>query len=80
LVEQDLRALVHVSVIYVVLPVAIVIAAVAVWGFLWAVRRGQFDDLRTPALRALQDDGERMLGGSDAPPRGSPSPKNPSAS
>jgi cbb3-type cytochrome oxidase maturation protein len=48
-----------VSVIYIVLPVAIVIAAVAVGAFLWAARRGQFDDLTTPAIRALQDDSER---------------------
>jgi cbb3-type cytochrome oxidase maturation protein len=47
------------SVIYVVLPLAIVIAAVAIGAFLWAARRGQFDDLTTPAIRALQDDSER---------------------
>jgi cbb3-type cytochrome oxidase maturation protein len=47
-----------VSVIYVVLPLAILIAAIAVGGFLWATRRGQFDDLTTPAIRALQDDSE----------------------
>jgi cbb3-type cytochrome oxidase maturation protein len=47
-----------VSVIYVVLPLAILIAAIAVAGFLWATRRGQFDDLQTPAIRALHDDSE----------------------
>ena len=47
------------SVIYIVLPVAILIAAIAVGAFLWAARRGQFDDLTTPAIRALQDDSER---------------------
>lgn len=47
------------SVIYIVLPLAILIAVVAIGGFLWAVRRGQFDDLTTPAIRALQDDSER---------------------
>jgi cbb3-type cytochrome oxidase maturation protein len=47
------------SVIYIVLPVAILIAAVAVGAFLWAAKRGQFDDLTTPAIRALQDDSER---------------------
>lgn len=47
------------SVIYIVLPVAILIAAVAIGAFLWAARRGQFDDLTTPAIRALQDDSER---------------------
>lgn len=47
------------SVIYIVLPLAILIAAIAVGGFLWATRRGQFDDLSTPAIRALHDDSER---------------------
>ena len=47
------------SVIYIVLPVAILIAAIAVGAFLWAAKRGQFDDLKTPAIRALQDDSER---------------------
>lgn len=47
------------SVIYIVLPLAIVIAAIAIGAFLWAARRGQFDDLTTPAIRALQDDSER---------------------
>lgn len=46
------------SVIYLLLPVAIVLAAVAVAGFIWAVRRGQFDDLDTPPLRLLHDDDE----------------------
>jgi cbb3-type cytochrome oxidase maturation protein len=49
-----------VSVIFVVLPVALLLGAAAVGGFVWATKRGQFDDLKTPALRALQDDSERV--------------------
>lgn len=44
------------SVLYVVVPLAILLAAAAVWGFVWATRRGQFDDLDTPAHRMLHDD------------------------
>ncbi|MGZ8377045.1 MAG: cbb3-type cytochrome oxidase assembly protein CcoS [Gemmatirosa sp.] len=44
------------SVLFVVLPLALVIVAVAVGAFVWASRRGQFDDLDTPAVRALHDD------------------------
>jgi cbb3-type cytochrome oxidase maturation protein len=29
---------------------------VAVAAFVWAARRGQYDDLDTPAIRAVQDD------------------------
>jgi cbb3-type cytochrome oxidase maturation protein len=54
-----------VSVLYLVVPLAIVIAAVTVGAFVWAARRGQFDDLTTPAMRALQDDGERKPEGRD---------------
>ena len=44
------------SVIYVVLPLALLLAAAAVAAFTWAVRRGQFDDVETPAIRVLYDD------------------------
>ena len=44
------------SVIYILLPAAGLLAAVAVAGFIWAVRRGQFDDLDTPAVRMLHDE------------------------
>ncbi len=44
------------SVIYIMLPGALVLAALAVWGFVRAVRDGQFDDMDTPAMRAIQPD------------------------
>jgi len=47
-----------VSVVYLILPLALVVAAVAVGAFVWAVRRGQFDDMQTPAVRVLFDDDE----------------------
>lgn len=46
------------SVLYVVLPLALVIALVAVGGFIWTVRGGQLDDLESPAYRILHDDAE----------------------
>lgn len=49
------------SVLYIVLPLALVVVASAVAAFVWATRRGQFDDLDTPGLRVLRDD--------DRPPR-----------
>jgi cbb3-type cytochrome oxidase maturation protein len=44
------------SVVYLILPLALAVAAAAVGAFLWAVRRGQFDDLESPRHRMLQDD------------------------
>lgn len=44
--------------IFVLLPLALLIAAIAVGFFVWAARSGQFDDLETPAVRILFDDEE----------------------
>lgn len=44
------------SVLYIVLPLAILFAAGAVLTFIWATRDGQFDDLDTASLRMLHDD------------------------
>lgn len=46
------------SVIFIVLPLALVIVAAAVGAFVWSARSGQMDDLETPAVRMLRDDGE----------------------
>jgi cbb3-type cytochrome oxidase maturation protein len=48
------------SIIYIVLPLALLIVFCAVLAFIWAARRGQFDDLETPALRILHDDAEPL--------------------
>ena len=42
--------------VFVLLPLALLIAAIAVGFFVWAARSGQFDDLETPAVRILFDD------------------------
>ena len=44
------------SVMYLILPLALLVVFVAILGFVWAARRGQFDDLDTPAMRALHDE------------------------
>ncbi len=38
------------------LPLALLIAGIALALFIWAVRSGQFDDMETPAVRILFDD------------------------
>jgi cbb3-type cytochrome oxidase maturation protein len=48
------------SVIYIVLPLAMIVAVGAVYLFIVSVRGGQFDDMETPAMRILFDD-ERGL-------------------
>ena len=44
------------SVMYLLVPVALFVVGLAVAAYIWAARRGQFDDLTTPALRMLHDD------------------------
>ena len=58
--------------IFVLLPLALLIAAIAVGFFIWAAKTGQFDDLETPAIRILFDDEEprrkAVAAASPAPP------------
>lgn len=44
------------NLLYLILPLALVIGAGFVAAFVWATRKGQFDDLETPAMRALFED------------------------
>jgi cbb3-type cytochrome oxidase maturation protein len=44
------------SVIFIVLPLALLVVLIAVAAYIWSARDGQFDDLDTPAVRMLHDD------------------------
>jgi cbb3-type cytochrome oxidase maturation protein len=44
------------DVLYIILPLALLVAAGAVGVYIWAARSGQFDDLKTPAVRILDED------------------------
>jgi len=44
------------SVLYIMLPAALLVAGAALGAFILATRAGQFDDLDTPAYRMLPDD------------------------
>lgn len=54
------------SVIFVLLPLALIFAAAAFGVFLWAALSGQYDDVHTPAVRILYDD--EPAGRDDEPP------------
>ena len=43
------------DIVYLLIPVSAVLVGVIVWGFLWAVRRGQFDDLERHGRDILRD-------------------------
>lgn len=44
------------EILFILLPLALLIAGTMLVLFVWAVTTGQFDDLKTPALRILFDD------------------------
>ena len=46
------------SVIFIVLPLALLVVAAAVVAYVWAARSGQFDDTTTPSIRPLIEDDE----------------------
>lgn len=43
------------SVIFLLITASTIVAGVFLIGFIWAVRHGQFDDDRSPAVRMLHD-------------------------
>ena len=45
-------------ILLLLIPLSVLLLAVAIWAFVWAVRKGQFDDLDTPALDILVDTDE----------------------
>ncbi|MDH3351732.1 MAG: cbb3-type cytochrome oxidase assembly protein CcoS [Gammaproteobacteria bacterium] len=47
------------SILYVLIPLALLLLGGAVWAFFWAVGNGQFDDLDTPAVRIVMDDDDK---------------------
>lgn len=49
------------SVLYVVLPLALLLAGAFLLAFRWAARSGQLDDLETPAIRALHEEPSRRI-------------------
>lgn len=47
------------NIVYLLLPLALLIAAVFVLGFLWSVRNDKEEDLESSSMRILFDDDER---------------------
>lgn len=44
------------NILLVLVPISVVLLALAIGAFVWAVRRGQFDNLDSAALDVLTDD------------------------
>lgn len=59
------------EVIYLLVPLAVILAGVIVWALFWSIKSGQFDDLEGPAHRILMDE--------DAPPAAKKKSSEPSS-
>ena len=49
------------SILYLLIPLAVIIMAVAVGFFLWTIKSGQYEDMDGPAYRILMDDDDPMI-------------------
>ena len=43
------------TILLLLIPLSLMLLGAAVWAFIWAVRKGQFDDLDSPALDILRE-------------------------
>ncbi len=44
------------NILYILVPLALLLGIFFVAAFIWATKKGQFDDLDTPAARIVLDD------------------------
>ena len=49
------------SILYLLIPMALVLMGIAIATFLWSVKSGQFEDLEGPAHRILMDDDDPRI-------------------
>jgi len=47
------------TMLYVLIPLAMVLLAVAIWALLWAIKSGQFDDLDSHGWSVVLDDDQK---------------------
>jgi cbb3-type cytochrome oxidase maturation protein len=46
------------SILFVLIPLSLALVGLGIWGFFWAVDRGQFDDMDSPAWEILREPGD----------------------
>lgn len=67
------------DILFLLIPLGLLLLGVAIWGFLWAVRSGQFDDLEGPAHRILMDDDDPRIPQRNVAENEEPKDKKPDA-
>lgn len=48
------------EIVYLLIPIVLVLVAIMVAVFLWAVKSDQFEDLEGPAHRIIMDDNDKV--------------------
>ena len=67
------------SMLYVLIPLALMLLAAAAWALIWAIRSGQFDDLESHGWSVVLDDDQRPPPELESPDPESPDPESPDA-
>ncbi len=49
------------QILYLLIPLGVIIMALAVVAFIWTVKSGQYDDMDGPAHRILMDDDDPLI-------------------
>lgn len=49
------------DIIFLLIPIAIILAGCAIWAFFWSVNTGQYEDLESPAHSILFEDDEDLI-------------------
>ena len=62
------------NILLMLIPLSLGLLVLAVGAFVWAVKRGQFDDLDTSALDILEDDDRPLPPARPAVPASAPGP------
>ena len=55
------------NMVYLLIPLALMLIAVAAWALIWAIRSGQFEDLESQGWSVVLDDDEKPPPGPDEP-------------
>ncbi len=49
------------TILYLLIPIAMLIMVIAIGLFIWSVKSGQYDDMEGPAHRILMDDDDPRI-------------------
>ncbi|WP_323750655.1 cbb3-type cytochrome oxidase assembly protein CcoS [Marinobacter sp.] len=64
------------NIVMLLIPLMLMLVALGIVLFAWAVKNGQYDDLDGPAHRILHDDDKDMIPSEARPPQSAPKDHN----